>query len=444
MLYLRCVGSNPTFSYIIIIIIIMKLNNKKDEIQNQAIKAWIEKDKKGIVEIITGFGKTFIGLKALYTMPKDKNVVHLFLAEQVDRKVDLDKDIQNFNKIYDCDVYNDYNLEFYCYQTVRNWKDRNIGLVIADEVTDSISPENYKFYLNNNYVALIGLTALFTGNTSYTLENDHLISKVFNTNIITKQQLLDYIAPICFSYSVSQGQKDGTSRKLNIYIIESYLDPINKTIKAGNSNIVFYQTEKSAYEYINKLYNEVENLKPKLLEDFYAFNERKRLKTFSIISKRSKFLYNLPSKINLVNKLVKELTEKTIIFTNSLESLDTITKNVVSAKKSDLENNKIREKFDNDEIDIIGSFKKLKQGANLKGVDVCILMSYYGKELDLIQRIGRLRQNNDKIGSVFIFMTKDTQEEVWVSNMLSKMDEYNIVTGTYDDCLTLYKKLSHG
>ena len=127
----------------------MKLNQKKDVVQQKALEAWIKEGKTGTCEIITGLGKTFISLHALYTMPQDDNVTHLFLAEATDRKKDLFDDIQKYNKIFLRDVLADYNLEFHCYQTAYKWKDREFGLVIADEIHDAIHnfKEEYIFNL---------------------------------------------------------------------------------------------------------------------------------------------------------------------------------------------------------------------------------------------------------------------------------------------------------
>ena len=419
----------------------MEINELKDQIQNQALEVWKKTGKESTCEIITGLGKTFLALKALYTMPKyDQDTVHLFLAEQKDRELDLNKDIEKFNKIYNCDVYKDYNLQFFCYQTVRRWEGYTLGLVIADEIHDSISPENYKFYLNNKIDSILGLTALFNGEQLYTIKKDATIRQYFRKDMVSKSEMLEYVAPIRFKYNVNQGQKEGTSRKLNIYIVESDLNYLDKTIKAGNSTTPFYQTEKAAYAYIEKLYNNVINMTQGLLEDFYKFQEKRKLQTYAIINRRCKLLYNLPSKIYNTNTILSVIKGKTIIFGNSLEQLNKITKNVVSSKNTDQENNKLRQLFDDGLIHIIGSFKKLVQGANLEKVDNCIIMSYYSTEHKFIQMIGRLRQNKDLAGNVFILMTKNTQEVTWMAKMIENAVEYNMFNGTLQECLNKYKE----
>ena len=77
----------------------------------------------------------------------------------------------------------------------------------------------------------------------------------------------------------------------------------------------------------------------------------------------------------------------------------------------------------------------MKQGANLDKVDNCIIHSYFSTELDFIQRIGRLRQNEDKEGNVFILVTRNTQEEVWLKIMLQNIIDYDITYCNIDECI---------
>jgi ERCC4-related helicase len=133
--------------------------------------------------------------------------------------------------------------------------------------------------------------------------------------------------------------------------------------------------------------------------------------------------------------LISNIPGKTIVFGNSLSALESITPNVVSSNNTDKQNDVIRKNFDTGKTNIIASFKKLKQGANLVGLDNVIIHSYYSKSKDLIQRIGRLRQNGE-IGRVFIFVTFGTQESKWYDMMFEDTSSLNIINcNTVDDCL---------
>lgn len=398
----------------------MTNNLLKDRIQKEALNQWITNEKKGTIELATGIGKTILALHALYTMDSNSDV-HLFLAETVGRKKDLLKEIEKYNELFDRDVFQDYNLQFYCYQTVYKWAGRNFGLIIGDEIHDSLSPAYSKFYFNNNYKAIIGLSATIDRKTSYEEDNIRF----------TKGDLLDKIAPSIYKYTINQGQVEGVSRKLNMYIVPQYLDCVNKNILAGSVKNRFYQTEKAAYDYWDKEHKKAWFILDDTLKD---------LKIRITSTKRSNLLFNLPSKQNVVKKLLTNLNNKTILFGNSLDSLLNITKDTVSSRNTEDKNNEIIDKFDNDELDLIASFKKLKQGANLENADNCILMSYYSTEKDIIQRIGRLR-NNGKIGSVFILLTRYTQEEVWFGKMMNSVTDFNIIhCNDIDDCIAKYKQ----
>ena len=49
----------------------------REEVQQKALNSWLNTNKKGTLEIITGLGKTFISLHALCTMPKNDNI-HIY------------------------------------------------------------------------------------------------------------------------------------------------------------------------------------------------------------------------------------------------------------------------------------------------------------------------------------------------------------------------------
>jgi superfamily II DNA or RNA helicase len=214
---------------------------------------------------------------------------------------------------------------------------------------------------------------------------------------------------------LDEGQEDGTSRPLDIYVLHHKLDGTKKIIPGGSKKKPFMTTEAKTYEYWDKRFKR---------SMFYRNPAQKEVEFRISSRRRADLLYSLPSKVESINQILAELKGKTIIFGNDLKALEEITPNVVrsakkgeSAKDRESENSLIRQKFDNGDIDVIASFKMLKQGANLKGIDNVILMSYYSKERDLLQRVGRLRKDGNRIGTVIIPVTVGTQEEKWFAKM---------------------------
>ena len=389
----------------------MKIDKKKREVALQAITAWEAADKKATVELATGMGKTFLSLDCMAKMRKGSNVV--FLAETAQREHDLMVDIEKYNKLFGVDILSHVNLEFACYQSACKWVKKTFDLAVCDEIHDSMSPVYVQFYKNNKCKNILGLSATVKSERTYVIDGVE----------VSKEILLDDIAPVCFTYDVGDGQREGTSRKLDIHVIYHRLDTDKKTVDGGSKANRFKTTEARAYKYLDDLF-------------WQGVYSNKDFLVKSAAMKRSKLLYSLPSKVGAVKSILKTVKGKSIIFNNDLNILEDITPHIVrSAKKGetkkqrDTMNFETRNNFDKGDIDVIGSFKMLKQGANLKGADNVIIMSYYSSSLDMIQRIGRLRKNGNKKGKVFILVTIGTQEEKWFNKMTESipMQEFNVV-----------------
>lgn len=380
----------------------------KDEIQKQAVEAWIKKGKKGTFELTTGTGKTIASLHCLMTMKPNDGKVHLFLAETEARRKDLESDIKLFNKLFNCDIRSLYNLKFKCYQGAYNLKDYDFGLVICDEIHCGLTAEYSKFFIYNKYEAIVGLTATVERGIKYLIGDKE----------VSKGQMLDKIAPVCYRYTQKDALKDDIGRVLNVYIVEMELNNIDKTIKAGNASKPFWQTEKASYDYLHR----------KLVKCFYMQDSpRKEVFIRSAFKYRSDFLSEMDRRVKEAKYIVDNIPGKTVVFSTSLNAVCAVTPYTVSSKNSEEENNKIRSDFDNGLIDTIGSYKMLRQGANLKEVDNCIQMSYHKSETHMVQISGRLRKNKDVEGRIIMFVMKDTFEEDVLNSVLEHIKYKSLI-----------------
>jgi len=393
------------------------IHKKRDEIQNLAVNAWVKADMKGTLELSTGMGKTFCFIKATALLPDNSNI--LFLAETSQREIDIRADIEKFKTLFNYDLLQTHELTFMCYQSAYKTSNTEWDLVVADEIHTSLTHKYSEFYYNNSYKAILGLSA--------TVDKNAIVSEEDNKTI-TKGDLLNEIAPVCYTYSLNQAQEDNTTRKLNVYVIMHRLDSVNKTIEAGSKLKRFKTTEKAAYNYWDNEFKKALFM-PESIKEF-------KIRTSS--AARAKVLYQLPSKIESTKELLKHLPDKTIVFSNDVDSLLKVVKNVVSSKNSKLVNEKIRKDFDDNKITHIGSFKMLTQGANLKDLDNVILMSYFSTELTLIQQLGRLRVK-DKEGNVFIFCTIGTVEEKWFNKMIENINLNITYCKDVNDCINKIK-----
>lgn len=381
----------------------------KDEVQRAAVKAWVKKKKVGTLELSTGTGKTIASLHCLRTMPPRDGTVHLFLAETDARLEDLENDINKYKELFDYDIRKNYNLVFKCYQGAYKLKDYKFGLVIADEIHMSLTPTYSKFFENNEYQALVGLTATVEKNTSYDMGYYKL----------TKGDLLNKYAPVCYRYTQKDALDDSIGRPLDVYVIEMTLNDVDKTEKSGSPKNPFYQTEYAKYQYLEKNFH----------KSFYAFDEAKRSVMIRNTYKwRSDFITNMSRRLKQAKTLVENIPGKSIVFGTTLDSVLEVTKNTVSSKNTPEQNEKIRSDFESNKIQTIGSYKMLRQGANLTGLDNCIQLSYHGAETHMVQITGRLRKNGDKKGRVVLFVMKDTYEEDMLNKILGYIKYDNLYT----------------
>jgi RNA polymerase primary sigma factor len=399
----------------------------RNEIQIAAVEAWINNGKRGTIEAVTGIGKTFISFHAIRELPKGSII--FYLAETTQRKLDVDKDLIKYKEIFGISILDDYDFRFMCYQSAYKLIHAKANLVIADEIHDSLTPEYFKFYENNDYNYIMGLSATVDRGTKY-------------DDGRTKGQMLDSIAPTVFKYDLDASVRNNTSRKLDVYVITNRLDSTRANMTAGTKAKPFYTTEAKNYEYWDGVFQKATQYEVPGCDDQKEYIRRLRQREFNILgksNKRAAVLYNLPSKLTSVALLLQVIKGKTIVFSNSIEALGKITNYVVSSKNTEKQNTKIRELFDSGKIKVIGSFKMLKQGANLVGATNAIIHAYYSKEKDIIQRLGRLRKDGDTRGSAFIFVTKGTQEEIWFERMMENISEFNIINCEgIDECIEAY------
>ena len=91
------------------------------------------------------------------------------------------------------------------------------------------------------------------------------------------------------------------------------------------------------------------------------------------------------------------------------------------------------QKFKNGENNILCSTKALNQGFDVADSEVGIIAGLDSKALPMIQRVGRLlRLSGDKIGKIFILYVKDSQEEKWLENAVSKLSNVKWVNSIED------------
>jgi superfamily II DNA or RNA helicase len=383
----------------------MSLNVKKAEIQQAAFEAW-NVDRKNTCILHTGLGKTFLMFKCILASDA-KQVLILFEASV--RESNIKADIVQYKKFYGVDPMKGRKVIYMCYQSAYKTDIRSIfpeGKVFLglDECHELTGKARWEFVRNSNFtnVDVLAITA--------TLDKESIFEYDFGKS--TKYDLINGMFPVCFTYDIEMARQDGTTRDLQIYIYNHRLDNHNRNIIAGTKTQRWNTTEFAQNQHYNN----------DMRKWMFSRAENKEFVLRSIMSKRSQFLYNLPSKIEECKKLLQVLPGRTLVFANSSKAL--IELGIPAIVSDNPDYLKDLERFQKGKINQIGSNKILLQGANLKDLDNIIFLSYYGKSKDAVQRAGRARENGGKLGKLVIFVTLGSQEEKWFTSMMEPLQNF--------------------
>ena len=438
----------------------------QDDIQNEAVDAWEAAGYVGTLNLGVGAGKTFCFFKSLYRLQdaglltSDDPVV--FKAERSNRwENTVIPEADKFESIFGKNPVKDFKIEFYTYQAnVKTYAkftayDEIHDLWTASRFLQGIDPFNYKLGLTgtpneNSYVfpdkAVPGLH----------MTQEQLDKLEVNTQA-TKGDMFKMFCPIVYTKTEEELIDLEVLSPFETVIIWHTLDKtrkncaITKTWKVTEDD--WWIKRKT---YADKLFEEAyslvairkEGMTDSQFESEKEMIEKKKKSlmfqaTLIKRSKMSKFLYNLPSKLNVTRKLLNLIDTPTILFSVEKELLWELTENVVDDKKDAV---RLVTQFNNGEIDVIATSKALQQGVTLKGLQNIILVTFQSSSGQLIQTIGRvIRRVEGKIGRVYIIVARDTYEEKWLVEMQKVKDSkgrktrkvnLNVVAEIESDCIT--------
>lgn len=391
------------------------MDDIRNKIQEEAYTSWINAGKIGTVEMATGNGKTFVAFKAILSMPKGSNI--LFLAETTVRENTVLQEANIYKSLFKIDPLKGYNFKFACYQASYKYSlrdyfpnaNRDNTIIIFDEIHDLLSTERFRFITNSNLynipIPRLGLSATIDKKTEYIIGGEQ----------ITKHKKLMEFCPVIYTYSLQESIENKTTRDIRFFVLMHGLDNYYRKIKAGSKSNPFFTTELSNYGYLDSEFKKV--LFTKAITETEKKNKEYRV--INAASKRARFLYSLPSKIELCKKLIQSIEGKTLIFGQDSQSLLEICPTAIvdsnPNKNLDLQNFKLGK------TRIGASNKILRQGENIPDLRNIVLFAYNSKVKEFIQMIGRLRKDSS-VGNVIIIMTKSTQEESWFRSMTEELN----------------------
>ena len=384
----------------------------------EALRAWMDNEYKGTINLPTGTGKSrIIAIAAGRHIEKDPEEKWLVVVPKERlRDVEIPSEFKKWG--YAPQFKKGVTVE--CIHTACRRMNEHWDGICVDEIHRTLSPEFIKLYQNNRFNKIIGLSAtvedpekmellkeiapiVYKKTTKQALELG-LISdfRVYNLAVpFSASESADYVkANNSFRYFSSQlGGPSVAFRRANEILKDGISTSIEKGVAAR-----YYATVRKRKEICNKAVNKI--IAAQNVRDMFP-------KRYGVFFSES---------IDLAEKLHNQIGEESTIY-HSKVSKKKRTANL--ALFSDLRTN----------VNFLCSAKALNEGFNVEKVSLGICGSGNSKKLDQIQQLGRtIRLEEGKIALFVNLYIKGTQDQVWVENRtegqspiwIDHIDEINI------------------
>jgi len=289
------------------------------------------------------------------------------------------------------------NVERTCYISMNKLHGQHYDLVVLDEV-QNITVNNSRFFEQNTADEIICLTATLP-------ESREKRDILYNLDL-----------HVVYHVSLDEAVEWGLVSPYKITIVETKLNTSLKNVKAGNKLRPFMQTEYDAYIYLTKKIISLQ-------EEDDANSKYLQMLIFS----RMRLIYDLESKTEIGEFILANVipkNERTLIFCGSIKQADRLNPYSFHSKSK---NSESFDGFLNEGINRLSCVNSLNEGHNIPNLDNALVIQLNSKELNLVQRIGRIvRYRDGHIARVYIIMCKNTVDENWTLKSLSNFDSDNI------------------
>ena len=367
--------------------LITKTQTKRDLLQKQFAKDFIDKGFYGIMYICPRFGKIRTVLNCL----NNKNKVIIAYPE-----VNIKKSWVDEFKLL---KYKNKRIKYSTYKSFIKLKDE-CDILILDEV--HLISENQlkaikKYITDNNIIKVIALSGTLSERTIQDL------NKYLNLKVLVE-------------YSIEQAISDKiiTDYKIDIYYT-SLSTKKNMLIKWDKGE--FFTSEKASFDNLSR---KIDNCI--IINNF----TRNKIKSFRLM--RMNIIKKSQSKIDLTKQILKKYKGKRILtFSGLIEVADSLgIKSYHSGSIDDTNKNK----FINGEINELSIVNKLNTGITFPKLNLAIINFFDSNGENMAQKISRVTcmeyNNLEKIAHIIIISTNEPTETKWLDSALSFFDKNKI------------------
>lgn len=409
----------------------MKLMQKKlYRWQSECLNKWNENNHQGIVNVVTGAGKTTLALSAIKEV-FDDNIKIKIVVPTINLLFQWKKEILNyFGEKYESQINLYYGgtknkkdtlFSIYVINSARHAvarsiiDDMNLGfnvMFVADETHHYTSKENQKIFhylLSKDFKK----DKFFSLGLSATIDADDL------NNI-----LIPSLGKVIYLLNHNEALNDHIISPFVIYETSINFMPIERDeyISITYNIDLLYKKLILKYDYLKYINNTKEYMK--LLHSLSKEDEDVDI-YLKLLLKRKKISSTSKTRIMCGVEIIKQLYDKRIIvfaekisqikeFEKALRNEGVKSVSCYHSNQSQEYRKQILQDYKNGNINVLLTCRALDEGVDVPDAEIAILLSSSSVPRQRIQRLGRvLRKNNNKqMASLFYLYVSDANDEV--------------------------------
>lgn len=431
--------------------------------QREAFDNWKLAGKRGVVEAVTGTGKTAVGIIAAADAAERGLgtfilVPSLDLLDQWYKKLTQELPLLKIGRLGDgwADILGEYHVVV---GTVQSGCRRKIlppgyrGLLVADEV-HGYGTEKYSKALEPQFEERLGLTATYE-------RRDDGIQKYLTPYFTPLIALKNNDAEVVANCSYARGLDDGILAHFRVGLIgvdfipeeQSEYDELDTRARQARSKLI------SQYGCPEEPFGEFMKAVTVISEGYTADQTGTYLARnyLSAFSKRKAVLADSTRKIDALVKLayVLDNAKRAIVFTETIDSAEIaayflegqgISAEAYTSELNRADRKHLLSRFRSGSLTVLTAPKVLDEGIDVPEADVGVIVAASHSRRQMVQRMGRiLRPKNDGRRATFIILyVRNTSEdpglgahEVFLNEMIDTADEIKIFSADVDEQVLL-------
>lgn len=359
--------------------------NKRDQIQQEALNIAL-RNERCTLAISMGVGKTYIGLQYIQYFQNALGHIKVLVAAP---KVSIFQSWLDDAVKFKLDMSVLHSIKFTTYLSLSK-QDLDYDLLILDEAHSVL--DSHEDWLSKFQGRILGLTGT---------PPRHSKSE--------KGKLVSQFCPVMYKYITDSAVEDNILNDYRIHVHYLKLSE-SRSIPVETKKMKFFTSEVNNYLYWTDRLAKAEG-------------NKKQQQICSVM--RMRVLMGFKTKEIYARKLMKQITDKCLVFCNTQEQADSLCAYSYHTNNPNSQDNMIL--FKEDKISQMSCVLQLNEGVTIPNLKSGIILHAYGNERKSNQRIGRmLRLNPNDTADIHILCYKGTVDEKWVNSALQDLDPEKI------------------